>query len=872
MNSPLVAADSGVTFIAIASGKGGVGKSTVTVNLATALAKQGKRVGIIDADVYGYSIPEMMGIHDLPKKHNNRIVPVERHGIKVISTGFFVQGNKPVVWRGPMLGKMLSTFLNEVEWGPLDFIVLDLPPGTGDIALDVHNKIPQCSEILVTTPHPTANHVAARAGEMAIQTNHPILGVIENMSYFTDPSGQRHDLFGTGGGAALAEQLNTKLLAEIPLSAPGQSADPEKSPAVFGDDSEQWHEKAADCVDVCPVDCIEEGPDQYFIDSDICIECGACEVACPMLKTKGELSAKEITEFIGITSMAVRRHINTLEKEGLIESKTIRQPMGRPSAIYRLTEQAEDFFPNKYHSLTLDLLGELEQDAGTEMVNHLFDRRGESLLKNHAGKMEGKDFAEKVEQLAEIQNENGYMSNFQCYGSGHVYREYPRTQPIGHGGRSVNLSSSINNPVTFITPAGTNSVTPDPATANSIDFGNGMTAYVRSANVTSLVQQGGAGTYTTGGVVGTIVIANDPTGNHAGWTLGVIYQNPSLPFRNMSIRAGAVLVQANSDPVTTTLTGFATPVSGALGGRALFSAQEGDANRTGDQALFGPTSNTASALSGPNNFANNFFASQINNDAGQLNTTGTFGTRNQTNGAPGSNIIGGPVAKSSSTTTAVVGDVITYTVTVSNTGTANANSVVLSDTLPAGLSFVSGSVTVGGIPRPTYDIVAGAPLGTLNFGTSATVTYRATVTAQPSSNQLVNTANASFSFQSVAGGPTITGVIPSNAVTVTVVSPALTLTKSSNRTNATVGSTVTYTILVANSGNIAANVTLTDNIPTGSSFVTGELSALSTAVCRPGRCCIYIHAFSGKNDIGFCIVEHAHAPGNTAEYYGYEER
>lgn len=240
MNSPLVAADSGVTFIAIASGKGGVGKSTVTVNLAAALAKQGKRVGIIDADVYGYSIPEMMGIHDLPKKHNNRIVPVERHGIKVISTGFFVQGNKPVVWRGPMLGKMLSTFLNEVEWGPLDFIVLDLPPGTGDIALDVHNKIPQCSEILVTTPHPTANHVAARAGEMAIQTNHPILGVIENMSYFTDPSGQRHDLFGTGGGAALAEQLNTKLLAEIPLSAPGQSADPEKSPAVFGDDSEQW--------------------------------------------------------------------------------------------------------------------------------------------------------------------------------------------------------------------------------------------------------------------------------------------------------------------------------------------------------------------------------------------------------------------------------------------------------------------------------------------------------------------------------------------------------------------------------------------------------------------------------------------------------
>ncbi|GAB6989627.1 helix-turn-helix transcriptional regulator [Paenibacillus pini] len=128
-----------------------------------------------------------------------------------------------------------------------------------------------------------------------------------------------------------------------------------------------------------------------------------------MLKTKGELSAKDITEQIGITSMAIRRHINTLEKEGLIESKTIRQPMGRPTAIYRLTEQAEGFFPNKYFALTLDLLGELEEDAGKEMVHHLFDRRGQSLLRKHGDKMHGKPFAEKVEMLAEIQNESGYM-------------------------------------------------------------------------------------------------------------------------------------------------------------------------------------------------------------------------------------------------------------------------------------------------------------------------------------------------------------------------------------------------------------------------------------------------------------------------------
>lgn len=154
---------------------------------------------------------------------------------------------------------------------------------------------------------------------------------------------------------------------------------------------------------------------------------------------------------------------------------------------------------------------------------------------------------------------------------------------------SVNLGAFINNPVSFTTPAGsTTSVTPDAATANTIDLGNGASAYVRSANVTSIIQGGGAGTYTVGGVVGTVVITGDTTANHAGWTLGVIYQNPALPFRNMSLRAGAVLVQATSAPVVTTITGFATPVTGALGGRILFSAQEGDANRSGDQAAVRP--------------------------------------------------------------------------------------------------------------------------------------------------------------------------------------------------------------------------------------------------------------------------------------------
>ncbi|MEW9701735.1 hypothetical protein [Paenibacillus sp. SI8] len=444
---------------------------------------------------------------------------------------------------------------------------------------------------------------------------------------------------------------------------------------------------------------------------------------------------------------------------------------------------------------------------------------------------------------------------------------------------NVNLVSVINNPVTFTTPAGTFSISPDSATSNQVDLGNDALAYVRSANVTTLIQQGGAGTYTTGGVAGTIVINGDSTANHAGWTLGVIYQNPSLPFRNMSLRAGAVLVQATSDPVNTTLTGFATPVSGALGGRALFSAQEGDANRTGDQALFGPNSSSLSALSGLNNFANNFFASQINNDAGQLNTTGTFGTRNQTNGAPGSNISGGRqgwditnvdvsarlvnnqssavlslttsgdayvvngnaiqvdinapkigVVKSANVSGAIVGDTVTYTVTVSNTGTANAASIVLSDALPSGSSFVKGSVTVAGVAKSTYDITAGAPLGSLNLNSSITATYKALISSLPSPQQIDNTANAAFTFQSVAGGSIISGVIPSNTVSTIIYSPKLTITKSASTPNASVGSQVQYTLQIVNSGNIGAVTTITDNIPAGSSFVTGSFRVNGTVI------------------------------------------
>nr|WP_328701013.1 Mrp/NBP35 family ATP-binding protein [Aquibacillus kalidii] len=214
--------DGGKTnFVAVASGKGGVGKSTVTVNLAVALARLGKKVGIIDADIYGFSVPDMMGVEERPALKGNRIIPVERFGVKIMSMGFFVEDNSPVIWRGPRLGKMLTSFFKEVEWGELDYLLLDLPPGTGDVALDVHNMIPSSKEVIVTTPHPTAAFVAARAGQMALTTDHEILGVVENMSYFESKlTGDREYVFGKGGGDKLAEALQTKVIGQLSLQQP----------------------------------------------------------------------------------------------------------------------------------------------------------------------------------------------------------------------------------------------------------------------------------------------------------------------------------------------------------------------------------------------------------------------------------------------------------------------------------------------------------------------------------------------------------------------------------------------------------------------------------------------------------------------------
>jgi ATP-binding protein involved in chromosome partitioning len=237
--SPLLGPESKTQFIAVTSGKGGVGKSTVTANLAVSLARLGKKVGVIDADIYGFSIPDMMGITQRPVVINEMVLPVQRLGVKVISMGFFVEDNSPIIWRGPMLGKMLRNFFSEIHWDELDYMILDLPPGTGDVALDVHQMIPQSKEIIVTTPHPTAAFVAARAGAMAIKTNHEILGVVENMSYYVNKDGEKDPIFGSGGGEKLAQELHTEVLVQVPIGQPEPMRDEERyAPSVYQENEE----------------------------------------------------------------------------------------------------------------------------------------------------------------------------------------------------------------------------------------------------------------------------------------------------------------------------------------------------------------------------------------------------------------------------------------------------------------------------------------------------------------------------------------------------------------------------------------------------------------------------------------------------------
>ena len=215
--APFAGSDSPTQVIAVGSGKGGVGKSTTTVNLAASLARLGHKVGLLDADVWGFSIPRMLGVHDRPTVVSEMIMPPEMFGVKVVSIGLFTSEDNPVVWRGPMLHKALQQFLTDVHWDEPDYLLVDLPPGTGDVSISIAQFLPGASMLIVTTPQAVAEKVAQRAGFMAEKTGLNVVGVVENMSYFRGDDGKRYAIFGEGGGRSLAERLRVPLLGEIPI-------------------------------------------------------------------------------------------------------------------------------------------------------------------------------------------------------------------------------------------------------------------------------------------------------------------------------------------------------------------------------------------------------------------------------------------------------------------------------------------------------------------------------------------------------------------------------------------------------------------------------------------------------------------------------
>jgi ATP-binding protein involved in chromosome partitioning len=228
---------------AVASGKGGVGKSTVTVNLAAALAQRGLSVGVVDADIYGFSVPRMLGVTGSPTQVEQMIMPPQAHGIRVISIGMFTKGNTAVVWRGPMLHRALQQFLADVFWGDLDVLLMDLPPGTGDIAISVAQLVPSAEILVVTTPQQAAAEVAERAGSIALQTHQQIVGVVENMSWLEQPDGSRLELFGKGGGAQVAQSLSqmtgtaVPLLGQVPIDVRLREGGDNGRPLVLDDPS-----------------------------------------------------------------------------------------------------------------------------------------------------------------------------------------------------------------------------------------------------------------------------------------------------------------------------------------------------------------------------------------------------------------------------------------------------------------------------------------------------------------------------------------------------------------------------------------------------------------------------------------------------------
>jgi len=226
---------SNTRVIAVSSGKGGVGKSSVTANLGVALARLGKTVGIIDADVWGFSIPKMLGADRQPTVIDETLLPPEIHGVRIMSMDYFVQPDQAVIWRGPMLHKALEQFLADVHWGDPDFLLIDMPPGTGDIAISMSQFLPRAQAIVVTTPQITAQRVAKRAALMARKVNQEVIGVVENMSWFTGDDGKRYAIFGEGGGQSLADELEVPLLGQIPLVPALREGADRGQPATIAD-------------------------------------------------------------------------------------------------------------------------------------------------------------------------------------------------------------------------------------------------------------------------------------------------------------------------------------------------------------------------------------------------------------------------------------------------------------------------------------------------------------------------------------------------------------------------------------------------------------------------------------------------------------
>jgi ATP-binding protein involved in chromosome partitioning len=250
---PFAEPDSRTRVLLIASGKGGVGKSSITTNLAVALAQRGKSVGVLDADVWGFSIPKMLGVEREPVVLDQMLLPPEANGVRCISIGFFADEDQPVIWRGPMLHKALEQFLTDVYWDEPDYLIVDLPPGTGDVSISLAQMLPRAEMYVVTTPQPAAQRVAQRAGFMAHKVNLKVKGIIENMTWFTGDDGKRYELFGRGGGSQLAEALEVPLLGQVPFVPAMREGGDDGHPIVVTDpagEAGQVFAKIAERVDV----------------------------------------------------------------------------------------------------------------------------------------------------------------------------------------------------------------------------------------------------------------------------------------------------------------------------------------------------------------------------------------------------------------------------------------------------------------------------------------------------------------------------------------------------------------------------------------------------------------------------------------------